>query len=150
MKYNRLIISIILMSVFCVAFPQRYDVRLAKKLGADEYGMKNYILVILKTGPNNTTDKQDLDTLFRGHMNNIQRLSEEGKLIVAGPLGKNPNSYRGIFILDVKSKEEALKLLQSDPTVREKVFEVELYDWYGSAALPVYLKTHTRIEKKKH
>ena len=150
MKYNRLIISIILMSVFCVAFPQRYDARLAKKLGADEYGMKNYILVILKTGPNNTTDKQALDTLFRGHMNNIQRLSEEGKLIVAGPLGKNPNSYRGIFILDVKSKEEALKLLQSDPTVREKVFEVELYDWYGSAALPVYLKTHTRIEKKKN
>ncbi len=33
-----------------------YDSELAKKLGADDYGMKMYVLVILKTGGNNTTD----------------------------------------------------------------------------------------------
>jgi len=146
-KY-RFIISLICLTIFTIGFTQKYDVRLAKKLGADEYGMKNYVLVILKTGTNSTTDKKALDSLFRGHMDNIQRLSAQGKLIVAGPMRKNPNNYRGIFILDVKTQDEAQRLLSTDPTIREKIFDVELYDWYGSAALPTYLPAHTKIEKK--
>ena len=146
-KY-RFIISLICLTIFTIGFTQKYDVRLAKKLGADEYGMKSYVLVILKTGTNTTTDKQTLDSLFRGHMDNIQRLSAQGKLIIAGPVGKNPNNYRGIFILDVKTHDEALQILTADPTIREKIFDVELYDWYGSAALPTYLPAHTKIEKK--
>ena len=146
-KY-RFIISLICLTIFTIGFTQKYDVRLAKKLGADEYGMKSYVLVILKTGTNTTTDKQSLDSLFRGHMDNIQRLSAQGKLIIAGPMKKNPNNYRGIFILDVKTQDEAHQLLSTDPTIREKIFDVELYDWYGSAALPTYLPAHTKIEKK--
>ena len=146
-KY-RFIISLICLTIFTIGFTQKYDVRLAKKLGADEYGMKSYVLVILKTGTNTTTDKQTLDSLFRGHMDNIQRLSAQGKLIIAGPMNKNPNNYRGIFILDVKTQDEAHQLLSTDPTIREKIFDVELYDWYGSAALPTYLPAHTKIEKK--
>ncbi len=146
-KY-RFIISLICLIIFTIGFTQKYDVRLAKKLGADDYGMKSYVLVILKTGTNTTTDKQTLDSLFRGHMDNIQRLSAQRKLIVAGPVGKNPNNYRGIFILDVKTHDEALQILTADPTIREKIFDVELYDWYGSAALPTYLPAHTKIEKK--
>ena len=148
-KY-RFIISLICLTIFTIGFTQKYDVRLAKKLGADEYGMKNYVLVILKTGTNSTTDKKALDSLFRGHMDNIQRLSAQGKLIVAGPMRKNPNNYRGIFILDVKTQDEAQRLLSTDPTIREKIFDVELYDWYGSAALPTYMTSHAKIEKKKH
>ena len=146
-KY-RFIISLICLTIFTIGFTQKYDVRLAKNLGADEYGMKSYVLVILKTGTNTTTDKQTLDSLFRGHMDNIQRLSAQGKLIIAGPMNKNPNNYRGIFILDVKTQDEAHQLLSTDPTIREKIFDVELYDWYGSAALPTYLPAHTKIEKK--
>ena len=148
MKSNRLIISLIWLSIFTIGYSQKFDARLAKTLGADEYGMKSYVLVILKTGTNTTTDKQTLDSLFRGHMDNIQRLSAQGKLIIAGPMKKNPNNYRGIFILDVKTQDEAHQLLSTDPTIREKIFDVELYDWYGSAALPTYLPAHTKIEKK--
>ncbi|AKD03579.1 YciI family protein [Pontibacter korlensis] len=126
-----------------------YDKALADSLGADAYGMKSYVLAILKTGSNTTTDKQKLNEYFRGHMENIGKLAKEGKLIVAGPLGKNEKNYRGIFILDVKTVEEAQKLVETDPAVRAKVFEVELYPWYGSAALPVYLETHSKIEQQK-
>lgn len=150
MKSYRLIISLVCLSIFSVAFSQKYDARMAKKLGADEYGMKSYMLVILKTGTNTTADKQTLDSLFRGHMNNIQRLSDQGKLIVAGPIRKNANNYRGIFILDVKTKEDAQQLLQDDPTISEKVLVAEYYDWYGSAALPTYMRSHAKIEKKRH
>lgn len=124
-----------------------YDSTLAKTLGADDYGMKWYVLVILKTGENEIQNKVVRDSLFAGHLENINRLAKEGKLIVAGPLAKNNNSYRGIFVLDVTSFEEANELLQTDPTIKEKVLEVELFRWYGSAALPEYLETHEKVEK---
>ena len=34
-----------------------YDSILAKKLNADDYGMKMYVFVMLKTGTNTSTDK---------------------------------------------------------------------------------------------
>ena len=92
---------------------------LAEKLGGDDYGMKNYILVILKTGSNKTTDRELISESFRGHLDNINRLVEQGKLIVAGPLGSNDYQYRGIFILNnVDSLEEATELMQTDLAIK--------------------------------
>lgn len=126
-----------------------YDSTLAKTLGADEYGMKWYVFVILKTGSNNIEDKAKRDSLFAGHMANINRLAGMGKLIIAGPFGKNDKTYRGLFILNVKTIDEANELLQTDPAIKAKVFDVELYNWYGSAAILEYLKFHDKIEKVK-
>jgi len=127
----------------------KYDSALARSLGADDYGMKSYVLVILKTGPTVITDQAKEDSLFAGHMQNIQQMAAKGKLVVAGPFSQNDHAYRGLFILNVTSLEEARTLLSADPTIREKVFETECYNWYGSAALGEYLKVHERIEKKR-
>jgi uncharacterized protein YciI len=124
-----------------------YDPELAGKLGGNDNGMKNYFFVMLRTGPNNVTDKAIRDSLFRGHMANINKMADMGKLIVAGPFGKNDKEYRGIFIMDVASIDEAKELLQGDPTIREKVFEADIVPWFGSAALPEYLKAHKKIIK---
>ncbi|RPH33322.1 MAG: hypothetical protein EHM93_05760 [Bacteroidales bacterium] len=124
-----------------------YDSTLAKKYGADQYGMKGYILVILKTGINKTTDKEFIRSCFAGHMKNINHLVKLGKLIVAGPLGKNEKTYRGIFILNITSLDEAKELLQTDPAIKENILEAELYNWYGSAALSEYLETSDKIWK---
>src|SRR5690606_10757852 len=127
----------------------QYDSDLAQKLGADDYGTKGFILVMLNTGRNQSTDKDLISNSFRGHMDNINRLAEEGKLIVAGPLGKNDQTYRGIFILDVPSIEETETLLQTDPAIQAGLLDFELYNWYGSAALPEYLKYSNKVWKKK-
>lgn len=124
-----------------------YNKTLADSLGADDYGMKSYVLVILKTGTAKITDQARISELFRGHMDNIGKMAEAGKLVVAGPLGKNDKAYRGIFILDVKTLDEAKALLQTDPAVKAKLLDTELYEWYGSAALPVYLPVHGQVEK---
>jgi len=124
-----------------------YDEALAKKLGADDYGMKPYVLVLLKTGENTTASKEETNQAFAGHMENIQRLVKEKKLIVAGPLGKNDQTYRGIFILDVPTIEEAKTLVQTDPAVKENLLAVELFQWYGSAALKEYLPASDKIWK---
>lgn len=128
----------------------QYNKALADSLGGDDYGMKKYVLVILKTGPNDVQNKSERDSLFRGHMNNMNRLVTAGKLIVAGPLQKNEKNFRGIFILNAASIEEARPLLETDPAIKAKLFDTELFVWYGSAALPVYLPVHDKIEKNKH
>ncbi len=128
---------------------RRYNKALADSLGADEYGMKMYILVLLKTGSNQTKDKAAIGKLFAGHMENINKLAANGKLVVAGPMEKNDKFYRGIFILNVKTAEEAGLLLKTDPAIAAKLLDAELYPWYGSAALPMYLKYHDIVELKK-
>ncbi len=125
-----------------------YDKVLAEKLGGNDYGMKSYFFVILKTGSNSTEDKHLISESFKGHMSNINRLVKEGKLIVAGPFGKNEKNYRGLFILNnTPTIEEAKIILQSDPAVKIGLLDYEIYTWYGSAALPEYLPVSDKIWK---
>ena len=60
-----------------------YDPALAKTVGADERGMRSYVLVVLKTGPNRAPAGPERDEMFKGHFANMQRLSAEGKLVLA-------------------------------------------------------------------
>lgn len=111
--------------------------------------MKSYVLVILKTGSSTINEQNEVRKIFAGHMQNIGKLADEGKLIIAGPIGNNPQSYRGIYIFDVKTRDEAKGLVQTDPAVYSGLLDAEYFEWYGSAALPVYLETHRKIEKNK-
>lgn len=124
-----------------------YDSVLAKKLNADAYGMKKYYLVLVKTGPANITDKGKLDSIFTGHMKNIQSLAAQNKLVIAGPLGKNDNNYEGIFVLNTDSKKEAEAMIETDTAIHSKVLIAEYYLWYGSAALQETFGIHKKIEK---
>ena len=127
-----------------------YDKALAEKLGGDDYGMKSYFFVILRTGTNTTADQELISESFRGHLNNINKLVEEGKLIVAGPLGKNDKNYRGIFVLsNIESLEDASGLLMTDPAIKNKLLDFEIFTWYGSAALSEYLSVSDKIWKSK-
>ncbi len=126
-----------------------YDSTLALTLGADDYGMKRYVLAILKTGSNTEADRETVQRCFAGHLENIRRMADDGKLIVAGPLGKNDQAYRGIFIFNVATLEEAEELLQTDPAIEAKLLDADLYPWYGSAALPEYLPAADKIWKLK-
>ena len=127
-----------------------YDQQLAEKLGADDYGMKSYFLVILKTGSNTTADKALSTASFKSHFENMEKMVKSGHLIVAGPMGAtNKNDYRGIFIVNAATANEVETLLQDDGAVKNKLLEPEIYKWYGSAALPEYLKASDKIWKKQ-
>lgn len=128
---------------------QDYDAELAEKLGADQYGMKSYVFVLLKTGTNTSTDQAFIQECFRSHMENIGKLAKEAKLVVAGPMGKNENQYRGLFILNTASFDEAKKWLEGDKAIAEELLEPVFYNWYGSAALPLYLEDAEKIARQK-
>lgn len=152
MMKHYLLLLLLVWQVFSVAGQTtnpNYDADLATELGGDDYGMKSYILVILKTGTKPSDDIDFIRSAFRGHMDNIGRLVETGQLIVAGPLEKNEQTYRGIFILNVPTIEEARELLKTDPAIDGGLLDADLFKWYGSAALPTYLEASDKIWKVK-
>lgn len=126
-----------------------YDAALAKEYGADERGMKMYVLVMLKSGTNTTATKLETDSAFKGHFANMGRLVEENKLIVAGPFEKNDKNYRGLFILNTSSLDEAREIVATDPAVKANLLGADLFNWYGSAALAAYLKISEKVGKVK-
>jgi uncharacterized protein len=129
--------------------PQRptYDATLARKLGADEHGMKMYALVLLKSGPHGDLSKEETTRAFAGHMANIERLAASGQLVFAGPLEKNER-YRGIFVFNVATIAEADALLATDPAVQAGALVGEVYLLYGSAALQQVTALHQRISRE--
>jgi uncharacterized protein YciI len=126
----------------------QYDAELAKSLGADERGMRAYVLVILKTGPKNIEDKAERARIFQGHFANMGRLAAEKKLAVAGPLD-GVQGRRGIFVIATGDIEEAKRYVATDPVIISGLMEAEYHKLYGSAALMMVNEVHGKIEKKQ-
>jgi uncharacterized protein YciI len=124
-----------------------YDAELAKSLGADDMGMRAYVLVILKTGPNKMADAEGRKKMFAGHFANIQRLAAEKKLVLAGPLD-GVEGRRGIFVFNTPDIEEAKKFVATDPVIVNGEMVAEYHKFYGSAALMAVNDMHAKIQKK--
>lgn len=103
---------------------------LAKK---SEEKIKQFWLVMIKTGPKDKeiTDTTERNKIFAGHFSNMERLHTEGILKAAGPFGKNDFTWRGLFILDCKTREEAETYVKTDPAVAAGVFIVDIVPWYS-------------------
>ena len=124
-----------------------FDSLAAKNFGADEYGMKKYVIAFLKKGPNRDLDSARANELQMAHMKNIERMADEGKLVLAGPFFGD-GALRGIYIFNVESIEEAQKLTNSDPAIQAGSLVLELKEWYGTAALMAVNDIHETISKR--
>lgn len=96
-----------------------------------KYEMKTYFFVMLKKGPNRDQDTTTVKELQKGHMANIQKMADMGKLAIAGPF-LDDGDWRGIFILDVSTKEEVEKLLANDPAIAAGRLAYEIHPWFGA------------------
>lgn len=126
-----------------------YNKALADSLGADEYGMKWYVLVMLKTGTKQIKSRDSLQWLYKGHIETINEMTSSGTLIVTGPMGKNDKNFRSFYILNTSKTEEAQKLMNENPAVKFGLFDAEYFFWYGPAALPLYKRFQSTVEAKK-
>ena len=124
-----------------------FDADLAKKVGADKHGMKNYVLVILKTGPTDVPAGKERDEIFKGHFANIKRLAGEGKLVVAGPFG-DKNDWRGMFIFNVENVDDAKKLTETDPVIKSGLMIAEFHKLYCSAGLMEVNAIHQKVSEE--
>jgi len=141
-----LLIAGLCITTALLAQNNKYDSALARKMGADEYGMKQYVVAFLKEGPVKITDSVQRAQMMSAHLKNIVRMAKEGSLVIAGPFLDN-SKLAGIYIFNVTTVEEARKLTSTDPAVKAGVFEMELHPWYGSAALMQVNPIHNTIQK---
>ncbi len=111
-----------------------------------EEQIERYWFILLKTGPKSDFDSSAKAKLFEGHMANINRLYYDGILKVAGPFGKNDFTWRGLFVFDCKTKEEAEEIAKSDPAIAAGLFAVDIVPWYGA---PIGSFTHGKPPKEK-
>jgi len=126
-----------------------YDAALARSLGADDYGMKTYVMALLKPGPNRGQDAETAARLQRAHLDNIQRMAREGDLVLAGPFSDD-GGIAGIYVFNVATVEEARALTETDPAVKAGRLVMELHPWYGPAALQQVIDLNRRVERRSH
>lgn len=102
----------------------------AQEGGTKYPNIKQYYFVMLTRGPNSTKfDSLELKKIQAGHMANIHKMAESGKLKIAGPFGDDGN-WRGIFIFDAESEEEVKELIKNDPAIQAGRLSYEIHPWW--------------------
>ena len=101
---------------------------LAQEEERPKYEMKTYQMVFLYKGENRNQDSTEAMKIQEGHMANIQRLADEGKLIVAGPF-LDDKDLRGIFIFDVETEAEVKELVETDLAIKTGRLRYEIHPW---------------------
>ena len=105
---------------------------------AQQTEMKLYYMVFLRRGPTWTAaPTPEATAVSRGHRANIDRLTKEGLMVVAGPFEgtSGDRALAGIFILRVASMEAAKAAVETDPAVKAGRFVYEIVPWWGPATL---------------
>ncbi len=99
---------------------------------------ETFVLALLKTGPRQQPlSKDESARIFGGHMANMQSLATAGRLVMAGPYGKQKSDplLRGVFVLATADVAEAKAWCETDPGFAEGVFRFELAAFTTNAAL---------------
>ena len=100
--------------------------------------MTTYYMVLLRRGPAWTaTATPESAAVSKGHMENIQKLTAAGTMVVAGPFldQTGAQALAGLFILRVASVEEAKATVSTDPAVKAGRFTYEIIPWMGPKTL---------------
>jgi uncharacterized protein YciI len=101
------------------------------------FEMTTYYVGFLYRGPKWTPEVTPETTRIQeGHMANIRRMAEAGKLLVAGPFSDD-GTLRGMYVFQVGSMEEAEKLVQTDPAVQSGRLRFELHPWFAAKNIVV-------------
>ena len=98
-----------------------------------EAPIRQYWFVMLTAGNNRNQDSAAAAKIQEGHMANIKRLYNDGKLKVAGPFG-DEGKWIGLFIFDCETKEEVEKLVKTDPAIAAGRLNYEIHPWWTAAS----------------
>jgi uncharacterized protein YciI len=83
---------------------------------------------VLVRGASTAPDKATADELQKGHLAYMTSLHQQGKLVMAGPLGGN-GAMRGLVVYRVKDVAAAKALAADDPAVKAGTLALEAYPW---------------------
>jgi uncharacterized protein len=105
------------------------------------FEMESFQLVLLRRGPAWTPEVTPAaEALQKQHIAHLEAMHAAGKMLVAGPLGDQPDpTLRGVCLYRVGSADEARALAEQDPAVKAGRLVVEAMSWWvgkGYLAFP--------------
>ncbi len=114
----------------------------ATKPAAQPIDLESYQLVLLQRPEHPREYAEDkLEEIQQAHLAHLGQLARSGKLMVAGPLGDQPDPrLRGLEVFRAGSLEEAKRLAEEDPAVKAGRLEAVVMTWYtekGALAFPI-------------
>lgn len=87
---------------------------------------RDYVFVFIKTGPATGLTPEAQREAFAGHFSNMERLADEGELLIAGPfMPPKPADHRGLFVIDEKTVDAGMVHAATDPTTVAGIFVLE-------------------------
>lgn len=99
---------------------------------------RDFAWVWLLTGPRDAeVQGEERAAAFAGHFANMGRLSDEGVLVLAGPMAEplaRPD-HRGVYVFDVPDLETARAAASTDPAVQAGIFVMEAENFRTAAPL---------------
>jgi len=128
----RKILAATILSVACTALAAD-----ARQQAEPKYEMTTYVLGLLVKGPNWTAESTpETKRIQEGHMANIRKMAETGRLVVAGPISDG-GDLRGIFIFQGVTIEEARRMAEADPAIESGRLKLNLHPWFAAKGLKV-------------
>jgi uncharacterized protein YciI len=98
---------------------------------------EQYQFGMLTRGPKWTAENTpEIQKIQEGHMANINKMAQAGKLFAAGPILGN-GELRGIFVFRAASIDEAKALAAEDPAIKAERLKLEILPWFGSKGIGV-------------
>lgn len=91
----------------------------------------SYTWVFLETGPTSREglSEEELGRMQAAHLENLTRLGREGKNLLAGPLGRESASIRGIVIMDMPSLDDIRREFAIDPYIAGGYLSIRAHEW---------------------
>lgn len=86
--------------------------------------------VVLKAGPNQEKLSEEQTLQWQQeHLRGLETMMRQGQALIVGPL-EGGDTWRGIAVLDVDTKEKALALFANDPWIKSGRLAVESRPWF--------------------
>ena len=99
--------------------------------GDTTFTMKRYVFMMLDSGTVKSKDSTETAKYQELHMAHLNKLAEDGKLVVTGPF-EGGGEHRGLLIFDVETIDDALKLEGEDPSVKSGRLKMNAFYWWGA------------------
>ena len=97
--------------------------------------MATYVLGLLRKGPEWSPERSPrVDSLQAGHMANMRKMWEAGRLVLAGPVDAR-DDLRGIWVFRADSAAEVSEMCGRDPSVRAGRLNVDLMTWWAPVGI---------------
>ncbi len=87
-----------------------------------------FVFLVNADGPR-PKEAAALEAMQKAHIGNFEQRYAEGKLVAAGPVNDPTKHRRGIVVLSVKTRKEALDCFATDPYIQNRIMRVEAHKW---------------------